>query len=203
MTSLRSTLLLAILLMAPSVVGATELRSEFGFTAQVPDGWFILSRDELKQNGDLLEELFSSPELAGVDPSMVRRVEQVIRSGQAELLFRESLDDGFASNVNIIEQTGRLPEEEEIERFCLAIGEQLQKAAGRPIEVFACRIADGLPFHAVYLDFEGMVAATRSVQYLIRKSKGVHIIATATASDDSIGAVRAELDSIVASLRFE
>lgn len=203
MANRMRTILLAILLLAPSLLGATELRSEFGFTAQVPDGWLVLSRDELRQNSDLFEDLFSGPELASVDRATVRQVEELIRTGKAELLFREDADAAFASNINIIKQIGRLPDEDEISVFCRVVGAQLQKVAGRPIEIFACRIAEDLPIHAVYLEFEGMLPQTRSLQYLIRKSENVHVVATATAADASIGGIRGDFDSIVASLRFE
>jgi hypothetical protein len=56
---------------------------------------------------------------------------------------------------------------------------------------------------SLFLEFDGMVKGTRSIQYQIQMSSNVQIVVTATCKDTTLEIVRKEFEDIVGSIRFK
>ena len=193
-----------LLLLAPGSLQAADFVSYFGFVTTVPDGWLILSRAELRANADLFDDLVATPGLEGADTKTLEAVQAQIQSGKMELLFRtQGSSPGFVDNMNVLEQIGRVPNETEIQEFCATSASQLAVAIGHSTTVHRCELAKSVPSPSVYIEYDGIVAGTRSMAYQIRKSENSSLVITATASNATANRVRSDLDSIVRNLKLE
>ncbi|MGH0035659.1 MAG: hypothetical protein ACQGVK_11595 [Myxococcota bacterium] len=163
----------------------------------------MLSREELRENPDLFSEMASAPALQQADRQLLTGIEAQIKAGKFEMLFRsEGSAVGFADNINIAKQVGRLPDEGNLAEYCKQAELELAAAFGRPIKVYACALATVSPIYGTYLEYEGLVAGTRGMAYQLRKSQSVQLIVTATASDQTAGEVKDDLETLVRSLEF-
>ena len=115
------------------VANANEYQSSFGFRAEIPSNWIVLSREELRDNPDLFEGFESLPGVGEIDPELVVQIQQRVRTGQVELLFRASdSPSSFADNINVIKQIARLPGKTELEQACRQLPTLFAQAFGRP-----------------------------------------------------------------------
>ncbi len=204
MRHLVGLLLVGLLLGVARTSYAEELNSSFGFTAQVPEGWIIFSRAELRENSDLFEGIAELPGFGDADSRAVAQIEAQIRAGKIEVLFRTAgSEPGFVDNINVVKQIGRLPSASGADAYCKSSGAELAKVVGRSLEFYECSAANGLSSFAIYTEFEGIVPGTRSMQFQIRKSQNVMVVVTATASNGTADDVRPDLHSMAKSLRFE
>ena len=55
----------------------------------------------------------------------------------------------------------------------------------------------------LFLEFDGMVEGTRSIQYQIQKSNSVQIIITATCKNTTLDTIRDEFEEIIYSIRLK
>jgi len=193
-----------LLLLAPGSLRAADFVSDFGFVTTVPDGWLILSRAELKANADLFDNLVTTPGLEGADTRTIQAVQAQIQSGKMELLFRtEGSSPGFVDNINVLKQIGKVPKAAELQAFCATSASQLSAALGHPTTVHRCELAKNVPSPSVYIEYDGILAGTRSMTYQIRKSDNISLVITATASNATADRVRPDLESIVRNLKLE
>ncbi len=190
---------LALLLAAPAT--AESHRSSFGFDIQVPSNWLVLTRDEVRDNADL----FSGTALDGVDAGLVRSIQGDIEAGRLEMYFRKETESAdFTDNVNVrknIDDTVLGPEV--LKEVCPTLPSALEQAFGRKIALQECELRKRAGVDALYLEFDGAVEGTRSLQYQVPRSPSVKLLITATTKLTTLEAVRAEFESMVASLRFE
>ena len=200
----RQFCLLVLMVVATSEVKAENLDSEFGFETKVPSGWLILSRAELRENPDLFAGLSKTPGLERADPKVLSSVRTQIQSGNIEMLFRtEGSEPGFTDNINIVKQIGKVPQEEEIQDYCIQVETQLAAAFGRPITLYECMLASDVPLHSVYIEYDGVIEGTRSMAYQVRKSDNINLVITATAANGTAKDVRTVLTGIVKDLRLK
>lgn len=189
--------------LAATPLAAAEYRSSLGFHAQVPETWLIVSRDTIRAN----PELFQDVSLPGADPLMVEAIRARIERGEIDFLFRvRTGGDGadFADNINALAQPGTLPgSAEELRAICPQFAAALTGAFGRDIELHACELREPSGRDALYVEFDGSVPGTRSAQYQIAGARGGLLVLTATADGRRTGEVFADLDALVGSLAFD
>jgi hypothetical protein len=178
-------------------------QSSFGFRAAVPDAWVVLSRQELLDNPELFDGFAELPGLDGVDPGLMTQIQHRIRSGQVEFLFRVSqTPSGFADNINVIKQVGKLPQDHELAQVCRELPAIFAQHFGRPAELHRCDFATVAERPALHLEFDGAVAGTRSIQYSIQRSSAVQLVITATATLNTLAIVQEDLARVLATLEF-
>lgn len=189
--------------LAATPLAAAEYRSSLGFHAQVPEAWLVISRETIRANPGLFDEV----SLPGVDPQMVQAIRGRIERGEIDFLFRIRTGGNgsdFADNINALTQPGALPAtSEELAALCPQFAAALTGAFGRTIELHACELRRVADRAALYVRFDGSVPGTLSSQYQIAPAPGRLLVLTATADTARAEEVFAELDALVGSLAFD
>ena len=65
----KAMLVLTLFLVAAMPAYAKQHSSDFGFTMDIPDGWLVLGREEVKKNPDLFN--FDNPQLSGMSKDVI------------------------------------------------------------------------------------------------------------------------------------
>jgi hypothetical protein len=200
---MRRYILVALLIfIAVTPAFGKEYKSSFGFTIDIPTHWLVLTRQELKENPDLFD--FDRKEFGSIDKNLLKTIASAIKSGRVEFFFnQQTSDSSFSDNINVVKQVGKIPENDtQLREMCDSLPEQLTSYFGRKIECYQCKLKDinGLKF--LFLEFEGVIEGTRSIQYQIQKSPGVQIIITATCRNSVLDTIREEFTRIIFSINM-
>jgi len=179
---------------------AGDYRSSFGFAISVPDVWLVLTRDEVMRRS----ELFAG-DLAALPDSMLRTVFERVRAGELEIFYRrEGGFDDFVDNVNIMHQSSPLPGDvNELHHLCRLLPVEFSRLFGRPISMDACEIRERSSRPALYLQFDGAVPGTTTLQYQLARATGSTLVITATASRPNLPRLLGEFEEMVSSIRIE
>jgi hypothetical protein len=105
--------------------------------------------------------------------------------------------------MNIMKHVGKIPENNrQLREMCGSFPKQLSSAFGRKIECYQCKLKEinGLTF--LFLEFEGVLEETRSLQFQIQKSPGVQIIITVTCKNSVLDTIREEFERIISSIKM-
>ncbi len=198
----RYTLVVLLIFIAITPVFGKEYQSSFGFTVDIPEHWLVLTRQELKENPDLFD--FDKKEFKNVDKNLLKNIDSQIKSGQVEYYFNQKTSDSsFADNINVIKQIGKVPENNtQLREVCNSVPKQFSSAFGREIKVYQCKLVDINSLKSLFLEFDGVVEGTRSIQYSIQKSPSVQIIITATCKNIVLDTIRKEFNRIVLSIKM-
>lgn len=184
-------------------VHAKEYQSSFGFTLNIPEHWLVLTRQELRDNPDLFD--FDKKQFGNVDKNVLKDVISRIESGRVEIYFnQETSDNSFSDNINVVKTIGRIPENDgERSEVCSLLSGQLSSAFGRKIKVHQCRLKKVNQLDSLFLEFDGVVEGTRSIQYQIQKSSSISIVITATCKNTTLERIRNEFEGIIYSIRMQ
>lgn len=200
-------LLLAGVLLAADVAAAGEFRSGFGFGISVPDVWLVLTRGEVERNAGLFleEDAGGDGALGRIPVSMRRTVFDRIRAGELEIFYRrESESDLFVDNVNFLLQPADLPStREQLDGVCRLLPGEFSRIFGRPIAMEACEMRDRARRPALYLQFEGAVPGTTTMQYQLLHDDEATLVITATTARASLPRMQDELEGMVESIRID
>lgn len=198
-------LLLAILILPlwSSPVLAERYLSTFGFSVDIPAHWTVMTRKELQANPDMFA--FDNAAFANTDRGLLKQMESMVRAGRIELYFNQQTSTpGFNDNINVYRQQGRIPRNDaELQQSCRALPAELKRGFGKSIAVHDCKITNVAGLRAFYVDFDGVVNDTRSIQYQIEKSPLEVVIFTVTTQNSTLSTNRREFDDIVGSIRLE
>jgi hypothetical protein len=192
--------LLVFILIAPSYAKVYE--SSFGFTVDVPGHWLVMTAREFRENPDLIN--FDRSEFGNVNKDLIKNVADKIRSGQIEAYInKKTSDNSFADNINVLKQAGAIPENKtRLRETCNSLPGDLSAAFGKKVKLYECKLVSKNNLKTLFLDFDGVIQGTRSIQYQIQKSPSVMIIVTATCKNSSLDAIRKEFDRIVFSIKM-
>jgi hypothetical protein len=193
---------LVLLVAWASAAHASDFRSSFGFTADVPADWVVLTKQALADSPTLVD---MRPESVGnVNPELFRSLKAKVESGSIEMLFdRTTSDATFADNINVMIRRGRIPDAlGQVQQVCEAYPTKLAKFAGRSLNVLRCERRDLGRTDAFYIEYEGVVAGTVTMQYQIPRPNNELLLVTATCKQTSVEKVRPEFEEIVRSIRF-
>jgi len=192
--------------------GAGELRSGFGFGISVPDVWLVLTRDEVERNS----AFFLADDVASVGPSgrggferipasMRRLVIDRVRAGELEIFYRrENPSDAFVDNVNFLIQSAPPPATAQaLAVVCRALPGEFSRLFGRPIAMEACEMRERVRRPVLYLQFEGAVPGTTTMQYQLPRDRDATLVITATAARASLPRMLSELEGMVESIRID
>ncbi|MDD5563239.1 MAG: hypothetical protein PHQ91_05965 [Thermoanaerobaculaceae bacterium] len=200
---MRRPVALAVVLLTLAVsASAKEYQSSFGFTVDIPDNWLALTKLAIEEN----------PALAGapganvgtLDPKVLQDLKAKVENGDFEMFFdRATSDAAFADNINVRVGQGKIPgTPDETKAKCTAYAQALAKFAKRTLAVAPCetRTVGALPMF--YVEYEGFVAGTVTMQYQVARPDGKLIFLTATCKRASLDKFRPDFEAIVKSIRF-
>ncbi|MBK7949955.1 MAG: hypothetical protein IPK00_14680 [Deltaproteobacteria bacterium] len=209
----RAVRLLALVLVGFSAgagadpAAAGEFRSGFGFGISVPDVWLVLTRGEVERNSELFlaEDGGGVADLERIPLAMRRTVFDRIRAGELEIFYRrESDSDVFVDNVNFLLQPADLPStREQLDGVCRLLPGEFSRIFGRPIAMEACEMRDRARRPALYLQFEGAVPGTTTMQYQLPRDRDETLVITATTARASLPRMQDELEGMVESIRID
>jgi len=199
----RYTLIVLVISILITPVYGKEYQSSFGFTVDIPEHWLVLTRQELKDNPDLFD--LDNKQFGNVDKNLLKKVVEEIKLGRVEFYFNlETSDIGFSDNINVGKGVGRVPENNnQLRKVCDMLPEQLSSYFGRRVRVYQCRLKDVNGLGSVFLEFDGMLEGTTSIQYQIQKSPGVQLVITATCKNTSLETIRNEFEIIIYSIKMK
>ena len=182
---------------------SADYESGFGFGISVPDVWLVLTRDEVAENAEafLADDGFSG--LESVPLAMRRVVFNRVRAGEIEIFYRrETAPGAFVGNVNILMQPSNLPStEDQIETICQLLPTEFSHVFGRPIAMDVCEIRSRVSRRALYLQFDGAIPGTTTLQYQLERGRNRTLILTATAMNENLPRMMGEFEEMVASIR--
>lgn len=197
-----SLLAVAALTLAVPSSQAREVRSTLGFSAEVPDDWIWLSREEAKQNPDFFQDF--ETKLKGFSPEIVKKIRQELEAGRVEFCFLPSGTPVFRNNINIRKQVGRHPAtEQEIQKMCRELEPALVKGLGRPTTINTCESVQLPGARGVFVDWTTDGAPARTVQYQIVRSDVALVVVTGSFTPDTLAASRKAFDAFVRSIQFK
>ena len=184
-------------------VHAKEYQSSFGFTVNIPEHWLVLTRQELRDNPDVFD--FDKKQFGEVEKNLMRDVISRIESGRVEIYYnQETSDSVFSDNINVVKTIGRIPENEgERHDICSLLPGQLSSVFGREIKVHQCKLKKVNQLDSLFLEFDGVVEGTRSIQYQIQKSSSISIVITATCKNSTLETMRNEFENIIHSIKMK
>ncbi len=193
---------LCMTLAAAAPALAKDYQSSFGFAASIPDNWLVMTKQEIKSNPALADA--STAKLGSINPDLVQKLKAKVESGAVEMLFdRATSDETFADNVNVMVRKGQIPTSPDaLAQSCKAFSAGLAKYAGRTLAVSHCEAREVGTAKSIYLEYEGVVAGTVTMQYQIQRPNGELLQVTATCKQSSLDKVRPDFEGIVKSIRF-
>ena len=198
---------LAAALSLAQTARAGEFRSGFGFGISVPDVWLVLTRGEVERNA----ENFLDHDGGGVDAleripvAMRRTVFDRVRAGELEIFYRrENEAEGFVDNVNFLLQPAEPPlTREQLVGVCRVLPGEFSRIFGRLILMEACEMRERVRRPVLYLQFEGAVPGTTTMQYQLPRAGDGTIVITATTASVSLPRMLSELEGMVESIRID
>ena len=183
---------------------AETYRSSFGFTFDIPDHWIAVTKQEIDENATRFEESSRGSDFASVAPQRMQQTVDHITSGSVEIyLNEETADETFTDNVNITLKSNRISDDPRyLKRLCPVMPSELSRAYGKLVGLYQWD-ARGLNGRtALYLEFDGAVQGTLSMQYQIEKSPTETVVITATAKDTTLRQTRADFQKMMRSVKF-
>ncbi len=191
----------------PSPARAGEFRSGFGFGISVPEVWLVLTRGEIERNEALFveDEGGGDPALEQIPLSMRRAVFDRVRDGKLEIFYRrESETEGFVDNVNFLLQPAEPPlSAERLAGVCRALPAEFSRIFGRPIAMEACEMRERVRRPVLYLQFEGALPGTTTMQYQLPRDASGMLVITATTASVSLPRMLSEFEGMVESIRID
>jgi len=204
----RGSVMAAILLLSTLAAAvdarAGEFESGFGFDISVPDTWLVLTRNEAAAKAEIFLDEAGSSELAAIPLAVRRKVYERIRAGELEIFYRrESSSGSFIDNVNVLVQPGQRPSTpEDVAQICAMLPGEFSRVFGRPISMDVCEIRERIRQRALYLQFDGAIRGTTTLQYQIHRDERATLILTATVSTEGLPRMMSEFEAMIASIRL-
>ena len=196
------TLLVVGALSGPGHAG--EYRSGFGFEIGVPEVWLVLTRDEVDRHAETFLAEDEESDLRAIPSAMRRAVFDRIQSGELEIFYRrEGVFGNFVDNVNVMSQPAPLPDSaDELAGLCEILPVEFSRVFGRPIAMDACEMRERVGRPALYLEFDGAVQGTTTMQYQLMQTGGSTLVFTATAARPNLARLMSEFEAMVSSIRL-
>ncbi len=196
---MKNTFILWFLMLLPVTAYSQDVNSSFGFKMTLPDYWIVLTREEVKDNADI----FDLDNVKEVPEALLNQVIPMITSGKIEMYFRPDGTMEFIDNVNVYKQVGSVPTDEKtVAEVCKGLPQELAHAFKRPVSIYGCKLQTVNKIKMLYLEFDGILAGTRNIQYQIPKSKNISIVFTVTFKNASLKDVKQEINQIINSIEL-
>lgn len=202
----QATVALLMLSTMSLTVGAKagEYESEFGFDISVPDVWLVLTRSEVADDAENFLGSRGSSGLGSVPLALQRMVFDRVQAGELEIFYRrDGMSGSFVDNVNVLMQPANLPSTpEQLARICQILPSEFSRVFGRPIAMDFCEIRERVNRRSLYLQFDGAIPGTTTLQYQIQRSRNATLILTATAATENLPRMMGEFEEMIASIRL-
>ena len=183
---------------------AEDYESGFGFGISVPNVWLVLTRSEVTNSAEVFLGDGGVSGLGSVPLAMRRAVYDRVQAGELEIFYRrEDTPGSFIDNVNVLMQSADLPSTpDQLENICQILPTEFSRVFGRPIAMDVCEMRERIGRRSLYLEFDGAVPGTTTLQYQIQRSQRATLIMTATAATENLPRMMGEFEEMIASIRL-
>ena len=183
---------------------AEDYESGFGFGISVPNVWLVLTRSEVANSAETFLGDGGAFGLASVPLDMRRAVYDRVQAGELEIFYRrEDTPGSFIDNINVLMQSADLPSTPaQLEKICQILPTEFSRVFGRPIAMDVCEMRERISRRSLYLEFDGAVPGTTTLQYQIQRSQKATLILTATAATENLPRMLDEFEEMIASIRL-
>jgi hypothetical protein len=206
---MRRWLAIAALLMMSTTAAAAdasagEYESGFGFGISVPDVWFVLTHSEVAKSAEIFLGDTGPSGLGLIPLEMRRAIHDRVQAGELEIFYRrEGVPGAFIDNVNVLMQPADLPSTPgQISKICEILPTEFSHVFGRPIAMDVCEIRERVSRRSLYLEFDGAIPGTTTLQYQIQHSRSATLILTATTATEHLPRMMGEFEEMIASIRL-
>lgn len=146
--------LLSALLASQLSFADVKVTSQFGFSAKIPDGWFVISPQTIAKANK--NETVQSLGVSGsVDPAVLDDMLDRVKGGNIEFYYdNKYVHNNFKNHVSA--QLGpplQFTSMQEVSEQCKALPAELNQLFGEPVSLISCQLvnAGGWPvFHHAY-----------------------------------------------------
>jgi hypothetical protein len=182
---------------------ADSYQSGFGFSAAIPADWLVLSQQQLQADQTALNP--DDPKLIGIDPGLIQKMMDKIKSGDMELYIHKGFGaGGFVNNINVIRQSSLIPgTDAELKETCDQVPGILSQYFRHPTVLYQCSLTKVAGKGAMLTEFDGALGGTHSIQYQIQKSDGATLVVTGTFTNGTAEKERVVFMHIVSSMKFQ
>ena len=127
-----------------------------------------------------------------------------VQAGELEIFYRrDGMSGSFVDNVNVLMQPANLPSTpQQLARICQILPSEFSRVFGRPIAMDFCEIRERVNRRSLYLQFDGAIPGTTTLQYQIQRSRNATLILTATAATENLPRMMGEFEEMIASIRL-
>jgi hypothetical protein len=183
---------------------AEDYESGFGFGISVPNVWLVLTRSEVANSAETFLGDGGAFGLGSVPLDMRRAVYDRVQAGELEIFYRrEDTPGSFIDNINVLMQSADLPSTPaQLEKICQILPTEFSRVFGRPIAMDVCEMRERISRRSLYLEFDGAVPGTTTLQYQIQRSQKTTLILTATAATENLPRMMDEFEEMIASIRL-
>jgi hypothetical protein len=198
----RFVVLAGVLAVLAVSASAKQYQSSFGFTVDIPDNWLALTKLAIEENPALAGT--TGTNTGGIDSKVLQDLKAKVENGTFEMFFdRTTSDATFADNINVRVGGGTIPmTPDAVKAKCTAYTQALAKVAKRTLAVATCESRTVGPAKTFYVEYEGIVAGTVTMQYQLARPDGKLVFVTATCKRTSLDKFRPDFEAIVKSIRF-
>lgn len=195
---MKKTIFFVLILVGWSTsLSARIYHSPFGFSIEIPNHWFVLSKQVLKDNPDLIGFAGSK----NIDKVVLNQAKNMVLSGEFE--FYANLNSPDVS-INVCTQTGRLPQTvSESKAACRRLLISFIYYFDKNVKLYACELRKVAGLKAFCVETDGVVDGTRSVRYSLQMSSNEMIVFTATCENQNLKIMKREFEEIVSSIKIE
>jgi len=189
----RVATLAIVLLMAATAALGKEYPSSYGFTMDVPDNWLVITKQAIQED----PAVYEAASLKDFVPK--------VQSGASEFLFNRTTSDATLwDNINVrLGGQGKIPTTPDaVKAECAAYSAALAKAVGRTLAVATCESRNAGASQAFYVEYEGRLAGTVTMQYQLVRPDNKLVFVTATCKRISLDKFRPDFEAIVRSIKF-
>lgn len=147
-------LLISTALFSFSSFADVKITSQFGFSANIPDGWFVISPQTIAK-ANKKETPQSLGLSSSADPVVIEDILNRVKGGNIEFYYdNKYLSKEFKNHVSA--QLGpplQFSSMQDVSEQCAALPAELNQLFGEPVDLISCQLinADGWPvFHHAY-----------------------------------------------------
>ena len=193
------TLLTLFVLLFPSSVVAAEYKSNFGFTALIPENYIMFTEDNLDEVTKGLDDL-------NFNMSVWNSLRQDFENEEGEYLYNiDDLNNEFRNNINFGYSEGTYEKitKDVLRSLCPDYNNMLNDIAKTDVTQLKCDISSipGIKGNSLYLEHYGTLPGIANIQYIFWINNYKLITATLTCVYDDCIEDRIIFKNIISSIK--
>jgi len=175
--------------------------SSLGFSIDLPPGYLVISKEELKQNPEILDDLYATVEktlLKSANETFKEQFKAKLESGNIEIYRRSN----SRVSITVRKEIGGSPQtHDELRRWCEEVALEY-KNVGISVNLQKCELRKLGELPALYLVTEMPAYKAAVVQYAVQKSSAIQLFFSAGTKTQALETTENEFDQIMKSLKL-